>query len=268
VKQRRKWAGRLGGASSRWSVAAAAAFLFALLLTLPLGSSQAQAAAMVRAARDYHTLPLDHCYDVRMEIDPVVQQRFPMLVPQRETRLFTRGDRFWIQSKDSGQQWGWGRDDHGRLWLASTPKVGVRFEPHEVPAALADACDIRSVKLQTLLSRVLKDFDVAWDENACTIRAFLKTGRSPNGITSATLVLDPNTRRIDRLEVERELGGRPIGRVTFTYVRSLPAQDTSSYGLEGHLDANASVFTHEHQPLRRLAVVAGHFANVVREQLK
>ena len=49
------------------------------------------------------------------------------------TRLWTRGDRFWVESARPGQRWAWGRDEANRFWVAFGPHTAVSLEADEVP---------------------------------------------------------------------------------------------------------------------------------------
>src|SRR5262249_52435580 len=96
-----------------WGVAAAAAAVLLAVVGLSLTSGQASAETLVLQAKQQHALPVDRCYLVQVKPEPGVLDRFPILGQPRETRLWTRGDRFWMESLFLGRKGVWGRDDEG-----------------------------------------------------------------------------------------------------------------------------------------------------------
>jgi hypothetical protein len=255
--------------AARWGLAAAAALLLGVLLMLPTGAAQASAQSLVRDAQRAHALAADRCYTVQLELDPALHANFPLLATQHETRLWTRGDRFWIESTNPNRQWAWGRDEQGRVWMVIEPTLGVRFEPAEVPAIVGLACDIRSVRMDTLLRTVLKDFDLVEEPPAAgaatrTIRAEPKRGRHDPFLASALLEIEPETKVIQRLVLHRRSAGAPLGTVTFTLTdtRTLP---DALYHLEGQLGPCASILTRTNNPHGRLPLVLQQLGQMARE---
>src|SRR5262249_47606291 len=124
--------------------------------------THASAEALVREAREVHHLPIDRCYLVQSVPEPgSVLARYPRLAQPRETRLWTRGDRFYLRSTDPERKWIWGRDEAGRIWFSlGQQKMGARFEPAEVPTEVAIICDVLSMQVETLLDEVLHNFDL------------------------------------------------------------------------------------------------------------
>jgi hypothetical protein len=230
-----------------WGLAAAAAVLLAISLGLNLGPNQANAEEMLREAQQVHALPIDRCYQVTIAADPALLEKFPFLSPHRETRLWTRGDQFWIESVHANRPWAWGRDMQGRVWFALLPRLALRFSPQDVPEPLAHACDIRSVRLETLLRDVLCDFDVSWTETTGrrqTIRATPKPGHGTRTLRGATLRINPQTRVVEELILQRQLGGLPLTTATFELVET-GTQPDEAYQLEGHVEAGATILGRE-----------------------
>jgi hypothetical protein len=230
-----------------WALASAAAVVLVVLLGMNLGPGQASAETMLREAQQAHALPVDRCYRVTIAADPALLEKFPWFAPHRETRLWTRGDQFWIESLQANRSWAWGRDDRGRVWFALLPRLGLRFSPQDVPEPLARACDIRSVRLETLLRDVLKDCDVAWEGTSGeqqTIRATPKAGREVHSLRRAILQINPRTRVVERLVLDRQLGGLPLATATFQLIET-GNQPERAYQLEGHIDSGATILGRE-----------------------
>jgi outer membrane lipoprotein-sorting protein len=252
--------------SRRWlrrGLSAAAVLLIALLAgTLYIGSAQATNEALVRAALAKHAQPIDRCYDVEHQREANPDERAPLRTAARQSKLWTRGDRFWIESQSrlGKRQWNWGRDQQGRLWLALTQHRAIRYEAGETPEYLALVCDVYSMKIETLLVDVLADFDlqrVAGADGVYVIQAELKPGRTHPSLRSARLEIDAETKELRRVELERTFRGRHI-TTTFTLVETRTF-DVSKYELDGHLREPHQIFSREFQPERRRGLAFGLF---------
>ena len=254
----RKWkvAGYLGGVA----VAAGLAFLFfgGLFYARP---EVASAEVLVRDAQHAHHQPVDRCYlvDVRRESDaPDESRAFTAL--SSTTRLWTRGDRFWIESTNPRQKWAWGRDERGGLWLSFTalqPR-GVRLDPDEVPRSLEQACDLFSMRPETLLADIRRDFaltrEATPDRSGQRIAAALKPNRYSPVLRSATLEIDPETKVIRKLVLNRLRNGQPLAAVTYTLVET-GTQEDAKYQLEGHMPAGATILSRTNNPRLRQKVL-------------
>ena len=209
-----------------------------------------------------HRLPIDRCYlvEVRRESNASDDATaLPRGVSQ--TQLWTWGDQFWIQSATGRQRWAWGRDDAGPVWLADGARRGLRLDAAEVPPWLALTCDINSMKLETLLDDVLRDFDLRREGHGpdtlpttILIRAELKSGRKHSTLRSALLELDAETKVLRRVVLSRSRLGRPVATTTYSLVDS-QVQDQLSYTLAGHLQEPSETFTRDHDPARRQEIL-------------
>lgn len=241
-----------------WSISAAAAILLAFFGGLHFAPAHASPESLVRQARETHRLPLDRCYLVeqRRESNSNDELR-PMPEFARVNRLWTRGDRFWIESVHPRHRWGWGRDETGSVWMADGASRGVHFDPDEVPFPLALACDVNSMQLDTLLTDVLRHFDLQRedpgpdsDPTMYTVRAQAKPGRPFLQLRSALLEIDAETKVLRRVILTRVRPGLPAMTTTYTLVDS-QVQDDVNYQIEGHLQEPFEIFTRAHHPERR-----------------
>ena len=258
--------------SLRWT-GLAASIVAVAAIGFPLFRRERPAFAMgeavVREARQAHLQPVDRCYlvEVRRE-SPLAAELAPNLPQVRQTRLWTRGDRFWVESVRPDQRWAWGRDEANRFWVAFGPHAAVRFDADEVPDWLDLFCDLHSLNLERWLGDVLDRFDLtredaSADEATSTIR-IKATARSVPAIgpaaRSAELEVDAETRVIRRLVVRRVWDGDPLATVTYSLVET-GALDPAEYQVEGHLSDPYEVFTRDHEPQRRKELVARRFGN-------
>lgn len=226
-----------------WMLAMAASVVFAALLgaLMFVSSGTASAAAVVQRALKAHAALLDRCY--RVEVRGAARA----VVPRRqESLLWTRGDRFWNQIEADGKSVAWGRDEAGGVWFALSRKEGARLAANEVPEALAQACELRSLELESLLRTILADFDLRREPasgGADVIHAELKAD-TVSKYRSALLEVDTESGVLRRVELHREHQGRVVAVISAALVES-SLQDETNYTLEGHLDADAGIYERE-----------------------
>jgi hypothetical protein len=250
----------------RWSVVvvAAASLALTVLGTIYLWPTPATAATLVLATKQVHELPVDRCYLIEVQrTDP--GDSLSESTPPRVDRLWTRGDRFFIESSNRQYRWAWGQDDTGAVWLTSGRKRGLRLEAAEVPPGLSRICDTHSMQFDRLLSQLLQDFELTWESPDATtlpqtrvVHAVRKPGRSRGSVQEARLEIDAETKVIRRLIVKRwsrtwSTGWR-LDTATYTLVGS-EAQPDLCYQPEGHLEAPFVIYSREHEPEKRNAIL-------------
>jgi hypothetical protein len=251
------------------AAAAAAAIISAFVLFAHERTALAKGETVVREARRAHLLPVDRCYlvEVRRE-SSLVAELSPANPQVRQTRLWTRGDRFWVESVRPEQRWAWGRDEANRFWIAFGPHTAVRMEAGEVPFWLNVHCDLHSLNFEKWLGEVLNRFELtretkAGDADSSTIvvrakaKAPLAMSQYPV-VSSAELEIDAQTRVVRRMLVRRVSGGEPFATVTYTLAET-DALDPADYQLEGHLREPFEIYTRENNPERRKELLARWF---------
>lgn len=239
----------------RGLVSAAAVVLAAVLFgSWYTGSAQGREEKLVRQALQTHSQPVDRCYAVETKLDPgTLEPRFPLWAAIRHMKLWTRGDRFYVDLTIGQRAWSMGSDKDGGMWLAVNPQRGVRYEAGEVPDHLARLRDVYSMRVETLLHEVLADFDLKSqpaEAGVERIQAELKSGHTHPTLHSATLDIDAETKVLRRVVLHRGVAGRPVSAATFTLVDTQTLPD-SRYELEGHLTAPYQVFTRTFEPDKR-----------------
>jgi hypothetical protein len=261
-----------------WGLSAAAAVVLLMSAWLLRPSLvQASPESLVRAAKQAHRLPLDRCYLVEVRKDSAVYDEcFPMTSQVRLTRLWTRGDRFWVESVSPERRWDWGRDERNHVWFAFEPHRAVRLEPSETPRWLNLCCDLYCIRLEQLLGTVLRDFDLeretAGDGSGSVsgtqvVRANMKPGRSHPSIKSVVLEIDAESRVVRRMVIERMYKGQPFATVTCTLVET-ETLDDDKFQLEGHLVAPSTIYTRDFEPARRRELISRWFGPQVGSWFK
>ena len=258
-----------------WGAAAAAAVVLAFVFGSQVAPVRASAEAIVREAQRTHQIPVDRCYLVEVRQDSeLLQEAYPMTTQARPTRLWTRGDRFWLESVDSQRRWAWGRDDRGNVWMAFGSRRGIRFAPDEVPGWLKVGFDVWSMQPDRLLGEVLRDFDLRREPpgpdqpgTTVAIRATPKPGHTHPGLRGARLEFDAETKVVRKLVLERTRTGRPFATVTYTLIDT-QTRDDRLFELEGHLEAPYEIYTRENEPQNRRDLAMRWLAPQVGDRLR
>ncbi len=203
----------------------------------------------------------------------MVAELSPTTPQVRLTRVWTRGDRFYVESVWPEERWAWGRDEANRFWIALGEHTAVRLEADEVPYGLNVYCDLHSLNIEQWLGEVLDWFEINREtsESPGTIRvrvkarqatprpdAFARVGAYKHPypmVQSADLEIDAETRVVRRMVVRRVWNGEPFATVTYSLAET-DARDSADYRLEGHLLEPSEVFTRDHEPERRRELLA------------
>jgi hypothetical protein len=260
-------------AAWKWAGAAVAAAAVMVVIGFILFAYDRPALAkgetVVREARRAHLLPIDRCYlvEVRRE-SPLVAELSPSNPQVRQTRLWTRGDRFWVESAHPAQRWAWGRDEVNRFWIAFGPHAAVRVDADEVPFWMNVYCDLHSLNFEKWLGEVLNRFELTRetkpndaDASTIVIRAKAKAHSGASqfpSVDSAELEIDAETRVVRRMVVRRTLNGKPFATVTYTLAET-DSLDPADYQLEGHVSDPSEIFTRDNNPERRKELLSRWF---------
>lgn len=244
----------------RWmgGLSAAAAVLLVVFLGSQPTPARASPETIVREARKAYQLPLDRCYLVEVRKDSeALEQNYLATQQSRVTRLWTRGDRYVVESINTPQHFAWGRDFKGDFWLALGTGKGFRFPAEETPVWLRLGAEVYSMQVDRLLDDVLRDFDLARQEpmpglpaSSITIKATLKPGHRHPALRGALIEFDGQTRIIRKLVLERSRFGQPMATVTYWLVDT-ETRDDRLYELEGHLETPFEILNEMNEMQRR-----------------
>ena len=278
--ERSAWGAIRGRFLPSWAWAAAASLVLAAVIgsLVLMNQSSASAAELVRHALKAHAATMDRCYRIGLKMEAASGLEKG---PATENRLWTRGDRCWIETRSGNQTVAWGHDEQGQVWFALSPKVGVRFDPVEASQRmglmrermeqfgqmrgggpgefarcferLSLTCDLCSLQVETLLQGLLADFDLrreASGANGYLIQADLKAGHTNAFCHKVALEVDTASGVLRSLVVKRLHNGQPAAEVTFTLVETGEQPDVS-YTLAGHLGPDAVIYDRGSGPLRQ-----------------
>jgi hypothetical protein len=144
------------------------------------------------------------------------------------------------------------------VWFALSPKIGARLTAAEVPEELETVCELRSVRLETLLREILADYELRREPatpETDLIHAEPKVGAAHAKYSSVLLEVDAGTHVLRRVTLHRAYAGRAVAVVSFTFIHSALQSDVS-YSLEGHLDPDGVVLDRRSGRGRRAQVIA------------
>jgi hypothetical protein len=203
---------------------------------------------------DAHQETMVRSYQVQVTIEQEIPA-IPHLRTQEGTRHIEFGERFYVEWPRKEGSVCWGRDDRGRVWFTASEDVGMRLQGATIPTPLQTLCNVRSLHLEQLLRRLPSDFEVrlephAHDDQVRVFQARSRTGYKPLSIDWVRLEVDPETKWVSRVTLQRSLNGKPLGQISFTQLACRALKNHVEFELEGHISADAAIYTWNHPGLR------------------
>ncbi len=208
----------------------AASLLLMLFWVLEPNQAYASAERIVKEARTALTEQPDRHYVVESHWEPWLRDQLPLITRPRKARLWTRGDRLRLESIDpNGRPWAWGKDGANNYWFTPNRKLVLSFTEAEVPESMAIVSDFCGLDLDTMLDDLLAHWQLTRQEvpdkpELVRIQAQRRFRRWAR-LRSVTLDIDPDTRVIHRVVLERNLGRQRAGRSTFTLLETAQQPD-------------------------------------------
>jgi hypothetical protein len=254
-----------------WVVPTVAVAAAAFFIGRWLSPSTADAAQVVTAARAALSRDVDRSYRATFHPDPDYWDGKNVLRGPSETILWTRGDRFWAETRWDAASGGhaklvYGRDEKGTIWLSPSRSSGTRFSSGQTPEEIELYCAINSMTASRLLDDVLADFDLqtcdsfggfaageapdvarrAGSARRTAVMATLKPGKSHPFLSSALLEIDESDALV-RLILWTLDHGKPRGTMTYTLVETADLED-DAYRLSSHVDEDAEISERAFEP--------------------
>jgi hypothetical protein len=240
------------------AVAGLASIMIGVALRDPAGA--ASAAHVIQVAEVVHAEPVERVYlvDVVREADATAD-----LVPPRDVRVATQGDRFYVEMRRGDRHWFWGRDAAGAIWMTVGRKHAIVVDSVEQGMALRYLGDLYTLNLETLLSTFRRKCRLAHSNGSAgthVIEIMPSVTTERGGIRRATIEIDRETKAVRRLVLERDFRWHGKSTATFTLVETRPA-DEDRYGPHGHLDAPARIIDHATSLSERRALLSQWFGS-------
>ena len=218
---------------SLWFVGAAATVLLAFVVGRWGQSARAEASVLVRAALATHAGPVERCYTVTVERESKDRSEFK---PPRDVRLWTQGDRFWVEVDRGERRWAWGRNANGAVWTTLGPRRAVQIEPDELGRPLKYMTDLYALEFESMLQTILHRYRLERTSSTTTTHVITARprGQRERWIREAVIEVDKETKAVRQLVLSRQLPERGVSVLTFTLVDAR-TPDESKYHPEGHL---------------------------------
>ncbi|MEL7337927.1 MAG: hypothetical protein AAFN70_17155, partial [Planctomycetota bacterium] len=236
-------------------VTAASVMLTLVIWSQWIAPAMAAPSDVLHAAIEVHRQDLERVYLVERQH---ANRRDTWSKDDREVRVITRGNQFWVRADRGDQRWAWGREDDGDVWLVLNPGAAMRIDRQEIGQPVQDFAELYSLQLESLLDHILRDCELSFVSSdglthVIAAKARDRTRAFP-AMIEGEIEVDRETKAVRRLTIVRSRWRR-ARRVTFTLIDTRPA-DPSLFNPEGHLEPKARVFEGEDtRQLRRQALV-------------
>lgn len=236
--------------ASAWATAAVVFVAVTAVLYFTLQPEPAGAYALVSAAQQSLEKGPDRCYHVQGRLPEGWLKANPLLRVGKQATVWTRGDRFMVASDNGQVDVHWGQDEARNFWFIAG-NTGFSFRPGETPPILNRTRMYLALNPRQLINRFLKDFDLTiikdreHEQPIVRVWATRKPESKDIVFDTAWIEIDPRTKLVRRLEVERNAGKRTLPfALTFTFVEqaALPA---SEYQAQAHLPAGGELLGSE-----------------------
>lgn len=263
---------------ARWAlgVAVAASLLVAVSFFWPSEQPlRASPQALLHETQKTLQQPVYRCYLVEVQRESnLADESNPFVSQAKQMRLWTRGDRFWIETsfpKMPNVRHYWGRDEQGTIWMTFGPREGVLIEASETPRWLTVYSDLCSMQPDRLIAEVLRDFELHREDGPAgspvhIIKADLKPGRWHPGLKGAILELDAETKVLRRVVLQRMAGEGVNLTTTYTLVET-KNQDEIQYPLDGR-EGKREFYTASYKPDQRQRLLFPLFGQRASEWMR
>jgi hypothetical protein len=238
VRTRRSFGPRAAGIMA---VVVACVILGGLATFRPAAASPV---AVVQKALEACRTVVDRRYSVRIEPSrPTLRGAAGRSPAPREWTLWVRDGRF-VQIMDvAGRPVVWGRDALGAVWFAVSRGEVAVFGADEIPESLEEACDLRSLDLETLLASLLTDFGL--ERTGRTGAMDIIVGRPRDGagrskFGAVEIEVDREAALVRSVVLERLHRGAAVATMRFT-LEETGSRSDSLYEWQDHVDRDAEV---------------------------
>jgi hypothetical protein len=180
--------------------------------------------------------------------------------PPRDIRLWTQGDRFWVEVDRGEHRWAWGRNADGAVWTTLGPRRAVQIEPDELGRPLQYMTDLYALELESLLQTILHRYRLEHTYSTTTTHVITARprGQRERWIREAVIEVDKETKAVRRLVLHRQLPERGTSVLTFTLVDAR-TPDESKYHPEGQLTEPFRIMASDVSVERRRELLVARF---------
>ncbi len=251
---------------SGWLAGIAAVVLVAILVGRWEKHALAGAEAVVRAAIEIHSEPIERVYAVTIDRAAFEDDGIGL----RHALVATQGDRFYVEMIQAERQCFWSRNRNGGMWLTLGSQRAIVVEQEEIGAPLQRISDLCALELETLLQNFLKHCRLNESDasgSSLRIEAIPRKRWRDRRMKHAVIEIDRKTKVVRSLVIEQDRPRQGPSTVTFTLIDTRIA-DESKFQPEGHLVEPFELITRDTQPDMRRELAVGWFGAVARRWIK
>jgi hypothetical protein len=226
-----------------WGTVTAAAIGLLILSMAFLPTVGANPARLVERTLAEYRETADRCYDVKIELGSAFRRGpFSRRQARFDSELWVRGDSFTQTYDSEGQSLVWGRDARGAVWFSVTADAVAIFEADEIPTALQELCDVRTLDLPTLLESLLRDCELRSVSGHRGISTILARPRAGSGakFINAEIEIETDSLLVRSVTLQRGIDGRAVATTRFV-LEQVTSVDDSMYDMRSHLRKDAEV---------------------------
>jgi hypothetical protein len=176
----------------------------------------------------------DRRYSVRVEFE---RQR------SKPSMLSVRNGQFVQSFETAGRKLVWGKSSSGDIWFTIDGHSVAVFQEYEIPSALEEVCDLRTLDLRILIESLLKDYDFQRFEHSAnrdTITAVPKPQAIHPRFNKVQMEIDPVSLLVHKVELDRAFQGRTLAKVSFE-LEEITTHDGDFYHWKSHVRSDAEV---------------------------
>lgn len=263
TSSRREGRSRLRFPLTWLGAAAMAIFLIALVWQQQPSAAVAGPVDVIQVALHTHAQDVERVYIVEKN-----RTDFARDWGGTESEVFvTAGrDQFWVKVQRGDNEWAWGREDDGTVWLVLGPNAAMRLAPTEIGNVVQEFSDLYSLNLESLLNEVLQNCELEFSDSDALTHVVKARGKSEARqrptLLEATIEVDRETKAIRRMSLTRfaKHGSRTV---SFSLVETRTL-DPSNFAPEGHILDGARVFAGQRTLELRRRVLVRRFGDKAR----
>lgn len=240
----------------RFAIAAAVFLAVGLFGYFAVSPESVEADAVVREAHEVLNKKVDRCYRVGAEVPKVWLNRNPMLSVGDESIVWSRGDRFRVETTLGNLKYVWGQDAGNTMWVVDAQGNGLRFKGKEIPQMLQRTRAILALDMVRLVKVFLDSCDLEVEDErttdvgqVVTIRATYRQPGTGVPFLSARLEVEMKTKLIRRMELDRVVSGGE-GSIVFTLIDMAHLPD-NAYWVETYVGPGGEVLGNDRASERK-----------------
>jgi hypothetical protein len=218
-----------------WLVACAILLMLGIMVPwVSMPTVQASAERVLKRTLVANRPTSDRRYSVRVEFE---RQR------SKPSMLSVRNGQFVQSFETAGRKLVWGKSSSGDIWFTIDGHSVAVFQEYEIPSALEEVCDLRTLDLRILIESLLKDYDFQRFEHSAnrdTITAVPKSQAIHPRFNKVQMEIDPVSLLVHKVEIDRAFQGRTLAKVSFE-LEEITTHEEDFYHWKSHVRSDAEV---------------------------